>query len=88
MTTATKKPAATVKVRCDERGVSIELPKASSVALVRARDVCVNLAAAAPTVAAKARGIANALNGLITDISSGPKPLAVDLDEQLEDEAV
>lgn len=86
MTTTTKKPAAHVIVRSDDRGVSITLPKASSVSMTRCRDVCLQLAATAPTVSARARGIAQALNSLITDLNSGPKPLAT-LDDTEGEEA-
>ncbi len=61
--------------RCDSNGITIELPKASSVTLCLARDICLSLAAGAPTVSGQARGIAQALNRLLDDLSRGPQPI-------------
>lgn len=83
ITTKPKKAAATCKTSVSADGVTITLPKVSSVALTRARDVCVSLAATAPIVGARARGIANALNGLIDDIS---RPIAIPADVEADDD--
>jgi hypothetical protein len=83
MTTKPHRPHAVCSVRCDERGITIQLPKSSSVALTRCRDVCAALAAAAPTVAAQAGGIRKALDSLIAALNSGPKAVEA---EPLEDE--
>lgn len=83
MTTTTetkpKRAPALVETRFTEAGLSISLPSGSSKALAKARDVCAALAAAAPTVKAKALGIRQALDGLIDDLSSGP--IQVDCEE-------
>jgi hypothetical protein len=77
----TKRPSALVETRYDAAGLSISLPKASATALTKARDVCAALAAAAPTVKAKAQGIRQALDGLIDDLSRGPISVADDEDQ-------
>ena len=76
----TKRPSAICETRYTASGLEITLPKQSSVALVRCRDVCNGLAAAAPVISAKARGIARALDGLIAELSNGPIQIPVEDD--------
>ena len=73
--TKPRKPSALVETRYDARGLSVTLPKASSVALTKARDVCAALAASAPVLSSKASGIRKALDSLIDDLKAGPIPV-------------
>lgn len=65
-----KRSPALLETRLDESGLTVSLPKQSRAALYRARDLCLAVERAVPTLKAQAKGVAAGLQRLIDDLSS------------------